>query len=86
LIGSTPFNLAHVMPSGAGESISFDGGETSINNTGQHDPVRNQRLMLGASCRLSPASVVTLRHTEDLAIENGFQARSEWMLRYSRRF
>jgi hypothetical protein len=37
LIGTTPFNLAHVMPSGAGESISFVGRyrraiEKALNN------------------------------------------------------
>lgn len=62
------------------------GGETLINGARQHNPTKNQRLMLGTSLFLPGNQQLVLRIGKDVRIENGFATDTEIVLRYQMSF
>ena len=62
------------------------GGETRVNGVAMNDATNSDRMYLGGTYRISPATFADLRYTQGLNFVNGFVLRDELAIRVSQLF
>jgi hypothetical protein len=62
------------------------GGETRVNGVAMNDTTNSDRMYLGGTYRISPATFADLRYTQGLNFVNGFVLRDELAMRVSQLF
>lgn len=62
------------------------GGETRVNGIAMNDDTNSDRMYLGGTYRISPATFADLRYTQGLNFVNGFVLRDELAIRVNQLF